>query len=244
MKSANFVLLSSDIHAKLKLKPVSNYAFAKSSHLVSVVLHELPNMSANYPVVFVKTQDSGKFMPMALLGLEPNSNLFVSENGAWQPGAYIPAAFRRYPFALTYTGPETMALCIDVDSEFLSEEEGIALFNAQGQPSEDLQKIKGFVLELYQSEVLAEKFCEKLVELDLLVPNGIKVQGPDGVKQYDGSFIVDEQKLAALSVEDFMSLRDSGHLVAIYAHLISLLQIEKFGVLRSAISPKSRRGKK
>lgn len=234
MKTAKFALLTSHEHSKLKLKPVNYYTFAKTNHLVSVVLHELPKMSANYPVVFVKNQASEKFMPMALLGLEPNINLFVSDSGAWLPGAYIPAAFRKYPFALTQTDPSTVALCIDVDSDFLNEEEGVSLFNSEGQPTEDLEKIKGFMLELYQSEILAEKFCERLVELDLLEPNGFKVQGPDGVKFYDGSFIVNEQKLLALSADDFMSLRESGYLPAIYAHLISLLQIDKFGVLRSA----------
>ena len=236
MKSAKFALLTTNEHLALKLNPINNYSFAKNNHLVSVVLHELPKMSANYPVVFVKNQDTGKFMPMALLGLEPNNNLFVSESGVWLPGTYIPAAFRRYPFALTRTDAETMALCIDMQSDCFSESEGIALFNAQGQASEELEKIKGFIFELFQSELLAESFCERLVELDLLVPNGFKVQGPDGVKHYDGSFIVDEQRLATLKEDDFMSLRQSGYLPAIYAHLISLLQVDKFGALRASES--------
>ena len=136
MKSAKFALLTTNEHLALKLNPINNYSFAKNNHLVSVVLHELPKMSANYPVVFVKNQDTGKFMPMALLGLEPNNNLFVSESGVWLPGTYIPAAFRRYPFALTRTDAETMALCIDMQSDCFSESEGISLFNAQGQASD------------------------------------------------------------------------------------------------------------
>lgn len=232
MKSAEFVLLNSVEHAKLKIMPVNGYSFAKENHLVSLVLHELPKISANYPAVFVKRQNSEKFMPMALLGLEPNKNLFVDEKGQWLSGAYVPAAFRRYPFALAQTDPNSMALCIDIHSESLSQVDGVELFDPQGQPTESLDKIKNFLFETYQSELAAEIFCDRLVALDLLVPASFKVQGPEGVKQYDGCFVVDEQRLAALSSDDFLSLRDQGYIAAIYAHFISLIQIEKLGALR------------
>lgn len=233
LNMSNYILINNNEHASLKLKPVNGYAFARTTHLVSVVLHEFPKISANYPMVFVKKPESGKYMPMALLGLEPGKNLFVDEKGQWLAGTYVPGAFRRHPFALTPIQSDEMALCIDSQSEFLSDDDGVALFGADGQPTEALEKIKNFVFELYKSELLSDQFCERLASLDLLVPNGFKVEGPEGVKHYDGSFIVDEQKLAALSAEDFQSLREQGYLVAIYAHLISLMQIEKFGALRT-----------
>ncbi len=224
-----FVLLNSVAHAKLKVLPVNGYSFVKENHLVSLVLHELPKIAANYATVFVKRQNSEKFMPMALLGLEEKRNFFVGDKGQWLAGAYVPAAFRRYPFALAQTDPNEMALCIDIHSESLSQEEGVELFDAQGQPTESLEKIKHFLFETYQSELAAENFCDRLVELKLLVPASFKVQGPAGVKQYDGCFVVDEQKLASLGVDDFLGLRVQGYLAAIYAHLISLQQIEKLG---------------
>ena len=231
MKPNEFVLLNSVAHAKLKILPVNGYSFAKENHLVSLVLHELPKISANYATVFVKRQNSEKFMPMALLGLEEKKNFFVDDKGQWLAGAYVPAAFRRYPFALAQTEPDSMALCIDIHSESLSQEEGVELFDDQGQPTESLEKIKNFLFESYQSELAAENFCDRLVELNILVAASFKVQGPAGVKQYDGCFVVDEQKLAALAAEDFLSLRVQGYLAAIYAHLISLQQIDKLSAL-------------
>lgn len=233
MNISEYVLINNVEHANLKLKAVNGYDFANNKHLVSVVLHEFPKVSSNYPIVFIKGQDSGKYMPMGLLGLELGKNLFVNGKGQWLAGAYIPAAFRRYPFALAQTQADSMALCIDSKSEFLSEVDGVALFNTDGSPAEALEKIKNFVFELYKSEILTNQFCEKLAELDLLVPNGLKVQSPDGVRHYDGSYIVDEQRLANLSPEDFLALREQGYLAAIYAHLISLSQVDKFGALRS-----------
>lgn len=233
MKNSEFVFLNNIDHAQLKLKAVNGYSFAKDSHLVSLVLHEFPKASANYPIVFVKKQNTDKFMPMALLGLEPENNLFVNDQFNWLPGVYIPAAFRRYPFALGQTNDNSMALCFDVKSDFLTVDAGVALFNSEGQPTDELVKVKNFVYEIYKSELLAQNFCDKLAELDLLVPNGFKVQGPDGIKHYDGSFVIDEKKLASLDAEGFLSLRDSGYLVPIYAHLFSLLQVEKLGSLRT-----------
>jgi hypothetical protein len=48
--------------------------------------------------------------------------------------------------------------------------------------------------------------------------------------------MVDEQKLASLASDDFLVLREKGYLGPIYAHLLSLMQIEKFAVLRSALA--------
>jgi len=233
MKSTNFVLLDSGDHAQFKIKAINGYAFAKDIHLVSVVFHEFSKISANYPIVFIKKQNSEKFMPMAMLGLEPGVNLFVDEKLQWLQGTYVPAAFRRHPFALGQTGDNSMAVCMDVNSEFLGVGDGVALYTPEGQPTDELMKVKNFLVELYASEVHAEKFCEKLHELDLLVPNGFKVQSPEGVKYYDGSFVIDEQRLSSLSAENFLNLRESGYLVAIYAHLFSLLQVERLGALRS-----------
>lgn len=236
MKTSEFVLLNSVEHAKLKILPVNGYLFAKENHLVSLVLHELPKICANYATVFVKRQNSEKFMPMALLGLEEKQNFFVDEKGQWLAGAYVPAAFRRYPFALAQTDPSEMALCVDIHSESLSQLEGVELFDAQGMPTETLEKIKLFLFETYRSELAVEHFCDRLVELNLLVPATFKVQSPAGVKQYDGCFVVDEQKLTALGSEDFLSLRVEGHLAAVYAHLISLQQIDKLGALRPGLA--------
>jgi hypothetical protein len=46
--------------------------------------------------------DAGKtFLPMAVLGLENQQNLFVTENGSWEAAVYLPAYIRRYPFCMT-----------------------------------------------------------------------------------------------------------------------------------------------
>lgn len=230
---SQFVPLNSQTHGRLKLKPVGKYSFAQSTHLVSVVLHEFPIVSLNCPIVFVKNAQTGEFMPMALMGLEPGRNLFVQEGGAWRAGSYVPAAFRRHPFALAHDGADALYVCIDEDSDFVHTEEGEPLFDESNEMTPLLQKVKDFLLELYRSEVLAESFCQKLAELDLLVPGGLQIRDPQGVKQYDGSYVVDEKKLGELDDDKFLSLRKHGFLVGIHAHLTSLLQLDRLAAMRN-----------
>ena len=226
--------LNTQDHVNLRLNPQGGYAFAAQNHIVSVVLHEFSKVSLSYPIIFVKNTETSSFQPMALMGLEPQKNLFVDTAGRWLAGAYVPAAFRRYPFALTDIGQGSLAICIDMDSPFVHATEGERLFTEQGAMTSTLEKISQFMQELMESEVLASSFCTHLNELGLLVPCEFKVQSPDGEKIYGGSFMVDEQKLATLAPDDFINLREKGFLGPIYAHLLSLMQVEKFSALRSA----------
>lgn len=218
-------------HANIRLRPNGAYSFASQQHLVSVVLHEFIKVSLNYPIVFVKSGDQSKFHPMALLGLEPGKNLFVGATGDWMPGCYVPAAFRRYPFALTDNGQGELAICIHTESQYLNSQEGELLIDAQGEPTPAMNKISEFLRELMSSEVMATAFCEKLEALNLLSPCSFKINSPDGERIYGGSYMIDENKLSSLDDKEFVNLREMGYLAPIYAHIFSLMQIEKFSVL-------------
>lgn len=230
----NLVPLNAKTHIDLKINPQNGYSFAGKAHLCSVVLHEFPECSAHYPVVFVKKPDSEKFHPVALLGLAPGENLFVNASGEWVSGAYVPGAFRRYPFALAQTpGNENLVICMDQDSLHFSSETGEPLFSKEGKESDFLNKIRSFLVELYNSELLADKFTEKLQTLDLLVPGNLQISTPHGINRFDGVFLIDEKRLHALSDAQFLSLRQHGFLAAIYTHLMSLLQIKKFSAQKN-----------
>lgn len=236
----NLVALNSKIHAELKINPVNAYSFASKTHLCSVVLHEFPEVSAHYPVVFVKRPGSEKFHSVILLGLTVGENLFVDSNGEWAAGAYVPGAFRRYPFALARTpGNENLVICMDQDSQYFDPDSGQPLFTKDGKETDFLIKIRSFLVEMYNSELLGDKFTEKLQELNLLVPGNLQVNTPDGMNRFDGVFLVDEKRLSELTDAQFLSLREHGFLAAIYTHLMSLLQIKKFIARKSEAVLKS-----
>lgn len=228
-----YVSLDANRHSQLRVHRGAGYGFAAKNHLVSVVLHEFPRTCLHYPIVFVKSQDGSQYRPMAMLSLKPSNNAFLDAQGQWKEGHYVPAAFRRHPFALASGSDGQYTVCIDMESPLVSRQDGERLFDEKGTPSPVLLKVRDFLSELAQSEAMAEKFSSRLVELDLLVPAGLHVRHPEGIRRYDGGFVVDENRLARLGESQFLTLREHGFISAVYAHLISLQQLSKFEALSS-----------
>lgn len=218
--------LDSKLHAGKKFKTNFGFGFASKQHLALVCLPELPKVAVNYPILFIKKPGSEKFSPVALLGVEPNENLYVEANGAWAQGAYIPSAYRRYPFVLVKTEAEGMTVWMDDTPDLLSTDGGVELFSADGKETEFLAKNKAFLSELLKADMMTDAFCEKLVALDLLVPGSLDIRIGADSKQFSGCYVVDENRLNALSGEAFQGLRDSGFVGSIYAHLLSINLID------------------
>lgn len=233
---SNYEILDGTQHSQLRLRPLDGYSFASRQHLVSLVLHEFGIASAHYPIVFVKAAEEGKFMPVALLGLEMGKNLFVDASGQWRRGVYVPAAFRRYPFALVQTGvvegAVNLSVCIDLESRFLGTEEGHKLFDEQGSPTQTLEKIREFLKELAVSEKMVEEFSRQIVELDLLVPGDLRIRDGEKFRQYDGCYVIDENRLDQLTDEHLVLLRQKGYLAPVYAHLFSLLRLQSLAEIQ------------
>lgn len=221
------VPLNSQAHAGTRLSTSIGFGFARQQHLAAISLPEFPRAAGVFPIFFTQKPDTKKFFPVALLGVTPGENLFVNEDGSWQTGAYTPMAFRRYPFVLVRSGQgEELIVCMDGSPELLDPENGQALFTADGAETEFLQKAKEFLGQAAQWEALTEKFCEKLVELNLLVPGSLEIRLGGDAQRFPGAFIVDEKRLNALPEADMAVLRAQGLLPAIYAHLLSLGQID------------------
>jgi hypothetical protein len=219
--------LDSNLHAGKRFRKNIGFSFAEQQHLAIIALHEFPKIAGNYPILFIKKPQDGKFAPVALLGVEPNENLFVNADGTWQQDAFIPSAFQRYPFVLVKAENDSMTVWMDDIPELFDAENGVELFSPDGVETEFLIKSKEFLVGLLKSEMLTAIFCEKLVELDLLVPGSLDIRIGADVKQFSGCFVVDEKRLNALSSAAFESLREHGFMGLIYAHLLSINLIER-----------------
>lgn len=219
--------LNSQAQAGKKYSTSIGYGFASQQHLTAIALPEFPKASALYPIFFVKKPEADKFFPVMLLGTDPGENLFVNADGTWQAGGYIPVAFRRYPFVLVQGEVQgDYSVWMDDNPVLLDPENGVELFTTEGVETEFMVKTKEFLVQLLQSEMLTEKFCDKIIELDLLVPGSLEIRLGTDVKSFPGAFIIDEKRLNALSETAFATLREHGFLGAIYAHLLSLAQID------------------
>src|SRR5689334_18935000 len=87
--------LQAQVHSEVSLKRGANYRFAAKSNAVPLTVQELVQAQRDYPIVFTNEAVS---MPMAVVGLQDQLNLYVGADASWRRGAYIPAYVRRYPF--------------------------------------------------------------------------------------------------------------------------------------------------
>jgi hypothetical protein len=75
---------------------------------------EFASAALEYAVVFGGTGDA--VMPITVLGVRTNGNLYVTKEGGWQ-AKYIPAFVRRYPFVFfSRDDGKTFTLCIAAQS--------------------------------------------------------------------------------------------------------------------------------
>ncbi len=223
------VALNEGQHKDLRLKPLSQcsaaYGFARTANSVPIVPVELAEVAREYPIGFVVAPDGG-YLPVALLGLRDQENLFVTPDGMWS-AHYIPAFVRRYPF-VPATGPKgDLLVGIDAEAECLRGTEGEALF-VDGKPGKALEQAMGYLREFHAAGVAGAAASKRLAARGLLREVGTLAQLPNGERfQLSGLHVIDEEKLRALDQSAVFEMFKSGDLQLVYAHLMSLGNLQR-----------------
>lgn len=218
----NPVALNKNEHAETKIKPLEgDYSFANGTNSVILAGVEFTEAAKEYPIVFAQAGEN--IVPVALLGLRNEENLFVQEDGKWD-ARYIPAFVRRYPFVLAEVPDQSQrVVCIDGDYAGFDDQTGEALFEEGGEPTPMLKQAMDFLEEYQKQYQRTETFLARLKDNDLLMSLNARVDLVDG-KQFalSGLLAVDERKLLELSDEKALEFFRAGELAWIYCHLMSL----------------------
>ncbi len=213
--------LNKTVHKDYKLKSDGkDFRFADHTNSVILAGVEFTEAAKEYPVVFAQAGES--MVPVALLGLRNDENLFVDKDGHWS-ARYIPAFVRRYPFVLAETSEDGQRMvCIDEGFDGFGEKEGEPLFE-KGEPTPLLKQAIDFLEEYQRQYVRTEKFLQRLRGLDLLKSLNAKIDMADG-QQFglSGLMVVDEKKLLELDEASALEFFKSGELAWVYCHLMSL----------------------
>ncbi|MFN3901556.1 MAG: SapC family protein [Alishewanella aestuarii] len=227
MEQNKVVGLHKEKHAKTKISSVRPFSHIAQEHMLPVVVHEFVVAGAEFPVVFVRDQQTERFQPVVLLGLASQQNLMLVDD-KWQ-AMYVPRVVRNYPLVLVQEAPESDRLMVAIDeaSERVNEAEGFPLFNDDGSESEFLTVCKQQMGEYVDYAQMTQVFMEKLKSLGLLKEQVLTVTINEEKRNINGIHMVDDQKLNELSDETFLELRKLGYLTAIYAHLMSLQHTQK-----------------
>ena len=184
------------------------------------------------PLAFIER--AGAFVPVAVLGLQPGSNLFVAPDGRWA-GPYIPAAFRSYPFRLAPTEDGQQVLCIDEDSGLVAKgPAGERFFNEDGQPAQTTLDILNFLNQIEQSRQATLAACVVLQKHQLIRPWPITVKTDAGEQAIAGLHQIDEAALGQLAGEALHELAQAGALPVAYCQLLSMQHLPALGQLAQA----------
>lgn len=211
-------------HKDLRMAPVKSYGFSRRANSVPIVLAELPMVTKEYPVAFVKSAE-GDYLTVALLGLREKENLFVDAAGDWTAG-YIPAFVRRYPFVPGNGANGQLLVCIDAEAECFRAGEGQPLFS-NGKPAPALENAMGYLREFHASGLAATAACRRLAALGLFREVGAQAQLPGGERfRLSGLQVIDEEKLRALDAAAVNDLFRHGDMLLIHAHLLSMVNMQ------------------
>ncbi|MEO6801308.1 MAG: SapC family protein [Rhodanobacter sp.] len=221
-------------HKQLRLRGVPHMKFAMNAHSVPLTVAEFGVAARDLMIVFAGTEVANAG-PIALLGLRQNENLYVDAQGQWGRNTYIPAFVRRYPFVLGEKpeGQEGGDFTVFLDDKFegFTTDDGQRLFNEDGTDTELLTNAVGFLSEFQQNIERTRAFMQQLVKHNLLEPRNVQLHKgePDSGQgiTLNGLFMVNEEKLRALDEKVTHELMREGTLGWVYAHLLSLANIDR-----------------
>jgi hypothetical protein len=213
-------------HANLGMnRSEKPFGFVAKQHFIPLHVGEFGPASVNYPIIFAGEARA----PLAVVGVAAGENLYVSEDGAYRTGVYVPAFIRRYPFvgALDEQA-QKMVVCIDRASSLWVEGGGDVPLFENGQPTEFTKSCIDFCGQFDADRRQTDLFVKMLMDLDLFETRQTTftprtTTGEAGEPQLVAEFFgVSEDKLKSLPHARLVELRDNGALGQIYAHMISL----------------------
>jgi hypothetical protein len=227
----NLQPISKTTDSNKSIKEVVNFSYANEQINSPITIAEFYEACKDYPIVFAKDTNNS-WIATVMLGFKERKNLFVDDNGLWEKQRYIPAHIRRYPF-IYVNNASSDQLTLGVEAEYKSEDkkdETRKLFDKDGNNSEFLNGVLGFLNQFHSDALATAEFIKQLEGWELLEERVANIATPDG-KNYtiNGFYVVNEEKLKHLSKKkkDAICLKNATPLIT--AHLISLSNIQKIG---------------
>ena len=214
----------------VSIKEVKDYSFSKEQMNSPITISEFYEACKDYPIFFVK-DNNNSWMATVMLGYKEKENTFVNEKGTWTKHKYIPAHIRRYPFIfVTDNKSSQLTLGVEKDYKIKSQkEENRKLFDKDGNNSEFLNGILGFLNHYHKDSLETASFIKQLNEWELLEEKNAKVViSKDEQYNVNGFYVVNEEKLKHLSKKRKEELFNKNVTPLITAHLISLSNIQRF----------------
>lgn len=218
------VLLNNIDHHDLRVIATHAVEYGDSVNLTPVFPTEFEEVQREYPILFQR-DDAGAFQAVAVLGLDRDENLFLSDAG-WQ-ARYIPAVHRRGPFVIGLqekdNGEREPMIHIDLSNPRVSREQGEPLFLQHGGNAPYLEHVTDALRTLYSGIEHAQPMYAALDAAGLLMPVEIEAAlSEEEVYAFPGFYTIAQDRLAELSGEELVLLHGTGYLRLAYLAAASL----------------------
>ncbi|KRA53761.1 peptidase [Pseudoxanthomonas sp. Root65] len=213
------VLLNNVEHRTLRVHAGHGAALGDAVMRALTFPAEFRDVQAHYPIVFARDGE-GRFVPLALFGLEDGDNLFL--DGARWDATYVPLSIRRQPFLVGVSGEERL-LHVDLEHPRVTTDGGETLFHDHGVATEYLERVKSVLLALHDGVMATPAFIDALLQHGLLESFVLDVKLDDGShNRLAGFHTIDEARLQALPGAALERLAHEGYLLPIYMVLASM----------------------
>lgn len=213
--------INANTHGDVSIKPVTNLGFSRGINSIPVVAAEFLSAAQDMAIVF--TGDEDAMVPVALTGVKPNENVYLDKDGKWT-GRYVPAFLRRYPFIFARSDADTMTLCLDEAYTGINRDgRGERLFDVDGNRTQYLDNMLGFVTQYQRQHIVTQAFCKRLATLGLLEAATLNATDADGeTRRLVGFQVINRQKFKAIPDADLLAMFRSDELELCYLHMHSL----------------------
>jgi len=229
------VILTGEEHGTLRVRTEASGELGDAVMTSFTVPFEFRRIQHDFPILFRRDIDTGRFSALALLGFESGENLFL-QDGRWIAD-YKPLAMAIQPFLLgrSASGDGPSHVHIDLDHPRVSNnEDGVLLFDSSGRPTPFVEQIGEMLSELDAGYRASEGFFAALDRYDLLEPFALDVELEDGSKhRMVGYHLINEERLRTLEPDAIAELHSDGHLMPIFMALASLSNLPKLIALKS-----------
>jgi hypothetical protein len=224
---SQYEILNRERHRQLRIKPGYGAALGDAVMYVMTYPMEFRDVQSCYPILFTKDPNTGGFFAAAVLGFEADQNLFLQDD-RWD-ATYVPALVQRQPFLIATGGEgddKSPVVSLDLDHPRVGQDEGEALFDSEGAPTEFLKQKIALLDKLHRGLQHSRGFIDTLLRHELLEQITLDVTFNDGSKKsLQGFYSIAEERLYQLKGDVLESLNQAGYLQPVFMAVASLSRI-------------------
>jgi hypothetical protein len=224
---SQYEVLNSEKHRPVRVKTGYGAALGDAVMYAMTYPLEFRDIQSCYPILFTKDPNTGGFLAVALLGFEAGQNLFLRDD-RWD-AAYVPALVQRQPFLIATSGEgdtRPPVVSLDLDHPRVGNDEGEALFDSGGEPSEFLKQKIALLDKLHRGLQHSRGFIDTLLQHELLEQIALDIAFNDGSKKsLQGFYSIAEDRLYELEGDVLESLNQAGYLQPVFMAVASLSRV-------------------